>query len=97
VTNQHHYVMQWYPPAHRFAFWNRFGMPAGTLSRHGDEEGSIAPGIPQLWWVDPAKSTRVDQALRDKSVKMDSSPIEDKYWQEYSQKELGTGTPTAPK
>jgi microcin C transport system substrate-binding protein len=90
LANQHHYIMQWYPPSHRFAYWNRFGMPSGTLSRHGDEDGSLAPGIPQLWWVDPAKSQQVQQGLQDKSLKMEIPAVEDRYWQQYSDKEQTT-------
>lgn len=94
LTNHHHYIMEWYPPSHRFAYWNRFGMPTGTLSRVGDEDGSLAPGIPQLWWIDPQKSQRVDQGLRDKSIKMELPPVEDRYWQEYSKKEQQPAAPS---
>jgi microcin C transport system substrate-binding protein len=83
AMNQYHYLMEWYPPASRFAYWNRFGMPQGTFSRVGDDIGSLAPGIPQLWWIDPQKSQRVDQGLKDKSMKFEIPPIEDHYWQNY--------------
>lgn len=95
LTNEHHYIMEWYPPSHRFAYWNRFGMPSGTLSRVGDEDGSLAPGIPQLWWVDPQKAQQVERALADKSIKMEASPIEDRHWQDFSKKELGTAASAA--
>ena len=95
LTTQHHYVLQWWAPAQRFAYWNRYGMPTGTFSRVGDEIGSLAPGIPQLWWVDPAKSQEVDRALRDKSIKMQAPPVEDHYWEEYTKKEQsGQGAAT---
>lgn len=87
LTNEYHYIMEWWVPAHRFAYWNRFGMPQGTLSRVGDESGSLAPGIPQLWWMDPQKSQRVDQALRDKAIKMEIPRVEDRYWQEFAKTE----------
>jgi microcin C transport system substrate-binding protein len=87
LANQYHDILEWYLPSHRFAYWNRFGMPEGVFSRVGDEEGTLGPGIPQLWWFDPQKSQRVDQALRDKTIKMDAPPVEDRYWQEYSKKE----------
>ena len=86
--------MEWYPASHRFAYWNRFGMPTGTLSRMGDEDGSLAPGIPQLWWIDPQKSQRVDQGLRDKSIKMEVPPVEDRYWQEYYQEGAAARAPS---
>jgi microcin C transport system substrate-binding protein len=91
LANEYHNVMEWYAPAHRFAYWNRFGMPQGTFSRMGDEDGSLTPGIPQLWWIDPEKSQRLDQAMRDKTVKMEVPPIEDHYWQEFSKGSTATG------
>jgi microcin C transport system substrate-binding protein len=95
LTGQYNEISEWYLPSHRFAYWNRFGMPPGVFSRVGDEEGSLGPGIPQLWWFDPQKSQRVDQALRDKSIKMEAPPVEDRYWQEYTKRETGTKPGTA--
>jgi microcin C transport system substrate-binding protein len=84
LTGQYHYIMQWYLPASRLAFWNKFEMPKGVLSRFGDFQGAIEPGIPQLWWVDPAKSQKLEKAMRDPSVKMEFGPVEDRYWQDYA-------------
>jgi microcin C transport system substrate-binding protein len=83
-ANQHHYVWLWYAPSERFAYWNKFGMPKGTFSRVGDELGSLAPGIPQLWWIDPQKAQQLERGMGDKSVKMEAPPVEDRYWQEFS-------------
>jgi microcin C transport system substrate-binding protein len=95
LAGQYHDITEWYLPSHRFAYWNRFGMPPGVFSRVGDEEGTLGPGIPQLWWFDPQKSQRVDQALRDKSIKMEAPPVEDRYWQEYTKRETVTQPGTA--
>ena len=84
LTREFHYIMEWYPPSQRIAYWNRFGQPEGSFSRVGDYIGSLAPGIPQLWWIDPEKSQKLEQALRDESVKLQIPPVEDRYWQEYS-------------
>jgi microcin C transport system substrate-binding protein len=93
LTGQYNYVLQWSSPAQRFAYWNRFGMPQGTFARIGDYAGSLAPGLPQLWWVDADKSGRVDQAMRDTSIKMDIAPVEDHYWTEYAKThQLASGT-----
>jgi microcin C transport system substrate-binding protein len=83
LTSQYHYILEWSLPAQRFAYWNRFGMPQGTFSRVGDFSGSLAPGIPQVWWVDPAKAQRLDQAQRDSSIKLETPPVDDRYWEEY--------------
>jgi microcin C transport system substrate-binding protein len=95
LTNQHHYIMEWYAPAARFAYWNRFSMPPGTLSRVGDEDGSLGPGIPQLWWIDPEKSQQLEQARRNPSMKMAVPAVEDRYWQEFSKKEQSAMTSAA--
>lgn len=87
LTRQYHYVMQWYAPSTRIAYWNRYSYPAGTFSRIGDYEGSLAPGIPQLWWFDPVKEQKLAQAMRDPSIKLEIPPVEDHYWQEYAKKE----------
>jgi hypothetical protein len=59
-------------------------MPQGTFARVGDFQGSLAPGIPQLWWIDPDKANRLDAAMRDTSIKMDVPAVEDHYWTEYA-------------
>lgn len=87
LTNQYHYIMEWYPPGERLAYWSRFGQPRGTFSRVGDYVGSLGQGIPQLWWTDPAKAQKLEQALQDKSIKLDIPPVEDHYWQEYAKSE----------
>jgi microcin C transport system substrate-binding protein len=94
LATQYQYINLWYAPADRVVYWNRYGMPKGTYSRIGDQVGSFAPGIPQLWWVEPQKAQRLDQAMRDRSVKIDVPPVEDHYWQEYGRDpkhQLGTG------
>ena len=93
LASEYHNIMEWTNPSHRFAYWNRFGVPAGTFSRVGDEDGSLGQGIPQLWWVDPQKSQRLDPARRDKSIKMEAPAIEDRYWQEFAKRDA---IPAAP-
>jgi microcin C transport system substrate-binding protein len=91
LAEQYHYMLRWYDPAQRIAYWNKYGMPQGTFTRTGDYLGSLMPGIPQLWWVDPEKSEKLNQAMRDNSVKLEIPPVEDHYWQErfgQAQKEM---------
>jgi hypothetical protein len=96
LASQYIYTLRWYDPAQRIVFWNKYGMPQGSLSRVGDHTGTLAPGIPQLWWVDPEKSQKVEQALRDNSIKLDVPAVDDKYWQERfgeAQKEMDGQAP----
>jgi microcin C transport system substrate-binding protein len=83
LTSQYQYILEWYSPAQRIAYWNKFGMPKGTFSSIGDYSGTLGPGILQLWWIDPVLSQKVDHAMRDSSVKLDVPQLEDHYWQEY--------------
>jgi len=89
MTNQYHYALAWYPPAQRIVYWNKFGQPPGTLSRTGDYIGSpiSGPGIPQMWWIDPQKAQKLEQAMRDPSIKLEIQPVEDHYWEEYGKAE----------
>jgi microcin C transport system substrate-binding protein len=87
LTGQYHYILEWYQPSARIAYWNKFGMPQGTFSNIGDLEGSLGPGIPQLWWIDPDKSQRLADAIKSTSIKLDVPPVEDHYWQEHAKAE----------
>jgi hypothetical protein len=69
-------------------------MPVGTFSRVGDYSGSLAPGIPQTWWIDPDQAQRLDQAQRDSSLKLELPPVEDRYWVDYTKAHRETGTQT---
>jgi microcin C transport system substrate-binding protein len=88
VANDYQYALMWYAPFTRVLYWNKFGTPPGYLSRSGDFLGSSGgPGIPQLWWIDPAKQSKLEQALRDPSMKLEVGPTEDRYWLDIAKKE----------
>jgi microcin C transport system substrate-binding protein len=84
LTNQYDYILFWYSPSRRILYWNKFGMPAGILTRTGDRESVefLGPGPEQLWWIDPAKSRKLDQALKNPSLKLDVGQTDNRYWQE---------------
>src|SRR5262249_12690489 len=85
LTNQYHYALQWYRPSQRLAFWNKFGMPQGTLTRIGEYTSNLlmGPGVEQLWWVDADKADKLSKAMRDPSIKLEVGPVEDHYWEQY--------------
>jgi len=88
VANEYHYALLWYGPYSRLLWWNKFGTPEGYLSRTGDYLGAgTGPGVPQMWWVDPAKQAKLEQSQRDSSVKLDVGPEEDRYWLEFNKKQ----------
>jgi microcin C transport system substrate-binding protein len=79
VANSYNYMLLWTSPAIAIAYWNKFGVPPGALTRAGDE---YTPEY--LWWIDPDKDAKLQQALRDTSVKLPIEPMENRYWIEYA-------------
>jgi hypothetical protein len=74
----------WYAPYERLLWWNKFGTPPGYISRTGDYFGQMGPpGVPQMWWIDGEKQAKLDQAMKDKSIKLEVLPEEDRYWLDY--------------
>jgi microcin C transport system substrate-binding protein len=87
-TNEHHFILQWSAPFQRLVFWNKFGYPQGILSRIGDYRD-----VPSLWWIDPEKSRRLEQAMRDGSTNLGEGPSDDHYWTEFGKREAQAAAP----
>ena len=87
LASEYHYILQWYAPNQRLAYWNRFGQPEAALSRFGDYKDLV-----NLWWFDPERSSAVDQALGDSSQQLKVGPIEDRHWLEYAEHEADSPT-----
>ncbi len=89
MTEQYHYVLAWYPPAQRTVFWNKFGQPAGILTRTGRYETNVnlGPGPEQMWWIDPQMAQSLEAAMRNPQSKLQAGQTEDRYWQEFAKKE----------
>jgi len=91
LANAHHYILHWTAPFQRVIYWNKFGTPRGYLSRTGDFIGAgNGPGGVQMWWIDPEKEEKLLEAMRDASLRLEVGPTEDRYWQEYEQKQANT-------
>ncbi len=71
VANDYQYILALVSAYTGIAYWNKFGTAARNFTRTSDVVGSLAPGIPQVWWIDPAKAQKLQKALRDSSVKLD--------------------------
>ena len=52
------YVLLWQCDHHRILYWNRYGMPEKVLDNFNREDA-----IPVYWWLDPAKSIALDDAM----------------------------------
>jgi microcin C transport system substrate-binding protein len=91
LADAYQYILLWNAPYTRFIYWNKFGTPPGYISRTGDFYGGYKMyGIYQLWWADPAKEARLQQAMRDPSMRLEVGPSDDRYWLEYSAREQAT-------
>ncbi|QIP02769.1 extracellular solute-binding protein [Bradyrhizobium symbiodeficiens] len=51
-----YWVPQWYNKTHRLAYWDQFGHPQ-KLPRYAN-----GVGAPDIWWHDPAKAAKLEQA-----------------------------------
>ena len=81
-TDSHDWIFEWYAPYERIAYWNRFGMPKGEFTRIGDYMDMFS-----LWWIDPAKAAKLEQARRDPSINLGQGEVEDKYWLDFDKTE----------
>jgi hypothetical protein len=81
IANEYPYILEWTAGFQRIAYQNRFGHPDYYFSRIGDYRSIMG-----VWWVDPERERRYQQALADPSVKLEVGPLEVRYWQEYAKK-----------
>lgn len=79
LANEHHYVLGWYAPFERIAYWNKFGHPESYLTRVGDYQDMIG-----FWWIDPERERQLARAMGDASAKLPAGEVEVRYWQEYA-------------
>ena len=82
VTARHNYLLEWYGPFQRMVYWNKFGQPKGVITRIGDYRDPT-----RLWWIDPEKNRKLEEALRDPSKKLEAGPSEDRYWLDFAKVE----------
>jgi microcin C transport system substrate-binding protein len=82
LANHHHYVLEWSGPFHRIAYLNKFGQPEGYLTRTGDYRV-----ISSLWWIDPERQAKYDEAMGNPSIELDVGATEVRHWQEYAKRQ----------
>ena len=76
------YILRWKVPFQRIVYWNRYGQPVGYLSRTGDYKD-----LPFLWWIDPEKSQRLDEARGDAGIRLEVGETDNRYWLEFDKAE----------
>ena len=88
IANDHHWILEWTAPYERVVYANKFGQPPGYVTRIGDYRDIVS-----LWWFDPDKSRRLDEAIRTPSINLGAGPSDDKYWLDYAQLEAQRNNP----
>lgn len=81
------YALFWYSPFERYAAWAYIAMPEFGWSRISDYRD-----VYQYWWYDPEMKEKVEQAKKDKSMKIDAPPMDNRFWQEWSKKNRATAS-----
>lgn len=74
------YAFTWYYPAERIAFHDKFGFPSGMLTKTDDYLS-----IPGIWYIDPERLKKYEEAQQDENVKLAIMPKDNKYWMEIKQ------------
>lgn len=92
ATEQYGYAFAWYAPYTRLAFHNKFGYPKYVLPRTEGNLDSDQFAIPLLWYADPDKLEKYDQAKKDNNITMDKGNVDVKYWSKVKEKEVSGTT-----
>lgn len=72
------YALTWYSPFERFAVWAHIGMPKFGISRIADYRDVYVH-----WWYEPEMKEQTDKAKKDKSVKLEVPPVDNKFWPDW--------------
>jgi microcin C transport system substrate-binding protein len=95
LAQEYHYTLHWSAPYMRILYWNKYGTPPGYVSSTGDFIGAgTGPGIPQMWWIEPEKEERLEEAMGDSSIRFEVGPTEDRYWLEREQNQMSSSART---
>lgn len=76
LAQEYPYALLWYGPFKRLIFWNKYGFPRGGMTRLYKDEDSIF----WLWWYDPAKDQKLQEAQKNESIRLDPGETDDRYW-----------------
>jgi microcin C transport system substrate-binding protein len=86
IYNEHPYILGWYGPAQRVAFWNRYEMPEWGVPRIGDPSN-----MHSIWWVDPAREAELKAAMSDDAATMDAGEKENRFWAAWNEAQGASG------
>ena len=75
VSSEYPYVLDWYNPAQRVFYWNKFSQPSWGIWRT-----NFTSNMMYCWWIDPEKEAALEAAKKDKSITLETEPIQHKFW-----------------
>ncbi|MCB9903175.1 MAG: hypothetical protein H6831_02080 [Planctomycetes bacterium] len=76
IYEQYPYVLDWYGPAQRVIYWNKFSQPEWGIWRTKDNNDMM-----YCWWIDPEKERLLEEAQKDPSKLLPTEPIQNRFWQ----------------
>ncbi|HVK38791.1 MAG TPA: extracellular solute-binding protein [Candidatus Kapabacteria bacterium] len=79
------YALLWFSPFERYAAWSYIAMPKFGWSRIGDYRDAYV-----YWWYDADIKKQVDEAKKDKSIKLPVPPVDNRFWLDWD-KQHGAG------
>ncbi len=79
VFAAHPYVLDWYNPAQRVLYQNKFKMPEWGVWRTKDRSDMM-----YCWWIDPEMDAKLKDARKDNSIALDTVPVDHRFWQEWN-------------
>ncbi|MDF1837456.1 MAG: extracellular solute-binding protein [Planctomycetota bacterium] len=80
IFAQHPYVLDWYNPAQRVIYQNKYKMPEWGVWRTNDRSDMM-----YSWWVDPEMEAKLEAARKDRNLAVDTLPIDHRFWQEWNE------------
>ncbi len=72
----HPYVLDWYNPARRVIYQNKFKMPKWGIPR-----SSITSNMMYSWWIDPGMEAALEKARTDTDITLETLPVKQRFWQ----------------
>ena len=75
IYEQFPYVLDWYNPSQRVAYWNKFSQPEWGVWRVNDNSDMM-----YCWWIDPEKERLLEEAKRDSKKILATDPIKHTFW-----------------
>ncbi len=77
IFEAHPYVLDWFGPAQRVVYQNKFKTPEWGVWRTEDREEMM-----YCWWIDPEMDKALEEAREDKSKVLPTQPVKHRFWKE---------------